>query len=358
MRHAGDRVPLGRGARGDRGGPRRRHRRQLGRRRRRARGDRPISPETCRAYAEERFKPERMVADYLAAYETLLLRPRSRACPSSAAGPSHDWASTSVASCTSMSATAGSPARRTNSSCGMPSRTQPAQRSSASWRRARWSGASLSTPKWISARHSGSRRAISSSRGVPGLDVDVGRRRGREDVARGLQADAARRRRRAARRRGSRRRGAWRGPASGTPPSRPRRRSAMPDVRLGHRHELLPEAVEVVAVEPPRRGLEPRRVDEVRRADLGHPDGQLRDAAARSTRPRPRGRSGCARAAGAGCRSARGRARARPPRAAAASSPGRSRGARGRRRSRRRRRRSPAQAEEVQVERVEHRARA
>jgi glycosyltransferase involved in cell wall biosynthesis len=31
-----------------------------------------ISPESCRAYAEERFKPERMVADYLAAYQTLL----------------------------------------------------------------------------------------------------------------------------------------------------------------------------------------------------------------------------------------------------------------------------------------------
>ena len=31
-----------------------------------------IAPESCRAYAEERFKPERMVADYLAAYETLL----------------------------------------------------------------------------------------------------------------------------------------------------------------------------------------------------------------------------------------------------------------------------------------------
>jgi glycosyltransferase involved in cell wall biosynthesis len=31
-----------------------------------------ISPESCRAYAEERFKPERMVADYLAAYEALL----------------------------------------------------------------------------------------------------------------------------------------------------------------------------------------------------------------------------------------------------------------------------------------------
>ena len=31
-----------------------------------------ISPESCRAYAEERFKPERMVADYLGAYESLL----------------------------------------------------------------------------------------------------------------------------------------------------------------------------------------------------------------------------------------------------------------------------------------------
>jgi hypothetical protein len=31
-----------------------------------------IAPESCRAYAEERFKPERMVADYLAAYESLL----------------------------------------------------------------------------------------------------------------------------------------------------------------------------------------------------------------------------------------------------------------------------------------------
>ena len=31
-----------------------------------------IAPEECRAYAEERFKPERMVADYLAAYEQLL----------------------------------------------------------------------------------------------------------------------------------------------------------------------------------------------------------------------------------------------------------------------------------------------
>jgi glycosyltransferase involved in cell wall biosynthesis len=33
-----------------------------------------IAPETCRRYAEERFAPERMVQDYLAAYEALLAR--------------------------------------------------------------------------------------------------------------------------------------------------------------------------------------------------------------------------------------------------------------------------------------------
>jgi glycosyltransferase involved in cell wall biosynthesis len=31
-----------------------------------------LSPESCREYAEEHFRPERMVADYLAAYEKLL----------------------------------------------------------------------------------------------------------------------------------------------------------------------------------------------------------------------------------------------------------------------------------------------
>jgi hypothetical protein len=41
------------------------------------------------------------------------------------------------------------------------------------------------------------------------------------------------------------------------------------DVCLRHGHELAPEAVEVVAVEPPSAALEPRGVDEVRRADLG-----------------------------------------------------------------------------------------
>ena len=33
-----------------------------------------IAPESCRAYAEQHYRPERMVGDYLAAYETLLAR--------------------------------------------------------------------------------------------------------------------------------------------------------------------------------------------------------------------------------------------------------------------------------------------
>ena len=40
------------------------------------------------------------------------------------------------------------------------------------------------------------------------------------------------------------------------------------DVRLRHGRELAPQRVEGVAVEPARARLEPRRVDEVRRADL------------------------------------------------------------------------------------------
>jgi hypothetical protein len=43
-------------------------------------------------------------------------------------------------------------------------------------------------------------------------------------------------------------------------------------VRLRHRHELAPQAVEVVAVEPPRAALQPFRVDQVRRADLRNVD--------------------------------------------------------------------------------------
>src|SRR5581483_10094518 len=43
--------------------------------------------------------------------------------------------------------------------------------------------------------------------------------------------------------------------------------------------ELSPEHVEGLAVQAPRGPLEAGRVDEVRRADLGHPHGQLRVAA-------------------------------------------------------------------------------
>ena len=47
------------------------------------------------------------------------------------------------------------------------------------------------------------------------------------------------------------------------------------DVRLGHGRELAPELVEGVAVQAPRARLEPRRVDDVRRADLRDVDDQV-----------------------------------------------------------------------------------
>ncbi len=42
------------------------------------------------------------------------------------------------------------------------------------------------------------------------------------------------------------------------------------DVLLRHRRELAPEHVERFAVQPPRALLQPRRVDEMRRADRRH----------------------------------------------------------------------------------------
>ena len=48
------------------------------------------------------------------------------------------------------------------------------------------------------------------------------------------------------------------------------------NVRLRHGLELAPELVEGFTVQPPRARLEPGRVDEVRRADLGDVDGQCR----------------------------------------------------------------------------------
>ena len=41
------------------------------------------------------------------------------------------------------------------------------------------------------------------------------------------------------------------------------------DVRLGDGHELAPQRVERVAVETARARLEPRRIDQVRRPELG-----------------------------------------------------------------------------------------
>ena len=49
-----------------------------------------------------------------------------------------------------------------------------------------------------------------------------------------------------------------------------------PDVLLGHGHELAPQLVERLAVQPPGACLEPARVDDVRRPDLGDVHRELR----------------------------------------------------------------------------------
>ena len=59
------------------------------------------------------------------------------------------------------------------------------------------------------------------------------------------------------------------------------------DVVLRHRRELAPQRVEGVAIEPPRASLEPGGIDEVRCADLRHPDrqpGMLADEHSRRAR--------------------------------------------------------------------------
>ena len=233
-------------------------------------------------------------------------------------------------------------ARRTNSSWLMPSRTQPAQRSSSSCRRARWSG-DVALDAEVDQREAlrlAARDLV--DRGVPGLDVDVGRRRGREDVALAAAGGSRTRRRRAAGRRGSSRRGARRGPASGTPPSRRRRR---------RRSGCSPPASGTSSFQK-RSKSSPNS----RRAEASSRDGSTRcgapisDTQTVSSGMAPHDRPGRARVVEVDVREqqvpdvgelevelARG-----TPRAAAASSPARSRGARARRRSRRRRRRSPA----------------
>ena len=139
-------------------------------------------------------------------------------------------------------------------------------------------------------------------RRVPGLDVDVGRRR--RPGGRSATAGCGRRTRRprAACRRGSSRRGARRGPGVGNA-------SQPSDVAVGDR-----------GCSPPAPARARPRARRTRRRRAGAPSARAatgrrgaarrpprprpsaRDARARSSRPRPRGRGGCARAAGGGCR--------------------------------------------------------
>src|SRR5581483_4259855 len=107
-------------------------------------------------------------------------------------------------------------------------------------------------------------------RRLPCVDVDLGRRRRRHHVAAGRDSDACRVA------------GIERAVADEVADvvrCMARRREAVEaehvraddaDVRLGHGHELAPQRVEGVAVEPARAALEPFRIDEVRRADLGN----------------------------------------------------------------------------------------
>ena len=113
-------------------------------------------------------------------------------------------------------------------------------------------------------------------RAVPRFEVEVGRRRGRQDGAIGLDPDAGRvagieRARRVevadvmARVAGSRK--------ALEPDDL---RSGDADVRLRHRSELAPQRIERVAVEPAGARFEPARIDEMRSADRRHVDLQRR----------------------------------------------------------------------------------
>ena len=121
----------------------------------------------------------------------------------------------------------------------------------------------------VDQRHSLGPRALDLvERPLPGLEVDLGRRRRRQHelarpdpharrvarVERALAVEVADVMARVA------------GAREGREPERLVADDV--DVLARHRRELAPEAVEVVAVQPPRAALEPARVDEVRRADL------------------------------------------------------------------------------------------
>ena len=94
------------------------------------------------------------------------------------------------------------------------------------------------------------------------------------------------------------------------PAERPRRRRRGCSPRAPAR--ARPRACRTGRRRAGARALEPRRVDEVRRAELGDPDLSARGARGRSSRPRPHGRGGCARGAGGGCRRARAPRSRRP----------------------------------------------
>ena len=133
-------------------------------------------------------------------------------------------------------------------------------------------GTSSSTaPKWVRARRSGVQPSTSVERFLPGLDVDVGRRRGGHDQVRGRDpaggdvadeggaallvqvADVVG------------------GVAGGVGDAHAEHRLAAAEdlhVGLGHRHDLAPEALHLVAVEALGAGQQLRGVDQVRGAAL------------------------------------------------------------------------------------------
>ncbi len=157
-----------------------------------------------------------------------------------------------------------------NSSSLIPCRTRCAQTRSSRRRRRRWSRGLSTTPKWISASRSARVALDLVDRSLPGLEVDVGGRSRREDVAAGDDPDTGR----VARIESAGavdvadvvRRVAGSGEAV-------QPEHALPhdvEVLLRNGRQLAPERVERVAVEAPRAPLEPRRVDQVRRADFRH----------------------------------------------------------------------------------------
>ncbi len=182
-----------------------------------------------------------------------------------------------------------------------PCRSRPSrrQRHSVSRSSARCSSTSSSTPKWMRASRSGARRLDLEDRRLPRLEVEL--RRWARCHHEGAAPD-------------SHARGVARVERPGAieirdvvPGVAGRREACEPedlvaddvDVLGGHRHELAPELVEGIPVEPACARFELRRVDQVRGSDLGHVNLQVGVLADERRPPRPRGRGGCARGEGA-----------------------------------------------------------